>query len=80
MPDIMAYTTPLSGSAQNNQTFQWTLLLDKCFQSIKAIAMRDEIGLNICIVNAVVDIDDDGGKNERWSAGENFGESSGNSV
>ena len=40
MPDIMAYTTPLSGSAQNNQTFQWTPLLDKCFQSIKAIAMQ----------------------------------------
>ena len=40
MPDIMAYTTPLSGSEQNNQTFQWTPLLDKCFQSIKAIAMR----------------------------------------
>ena len=40
MPDITAYTTPLSGSAQNNQTFQWTLLLDKCFQSIKVIAMR----------------------------------------
>ena len=39
MPDIMAYTTPLSGLAQNNQTFQWTPLLDKCFQSIKAIAM-----------------------------------------
>ena len=31
MPDIMAYTTPLSRSAQNNWTFQWTLLLDKCF-------------------------------------------------
>ena len=40
MPDIMAYTTPLSGSAQNNQTFQWTPLLDKCFQNIKAIAMQ----------------------------------------
>ena len=39
MPDIMVYTTLLSGSAQNNQTFQWTPLLDKCFQSIKAIAM-----------------------------------------
>ena len=24
MPDITAYTTLLSGSAQNNQTFQWT--------------------------------------------------------
>ena len=39
MPDITAYTTPLSGSAQNNRTFQWTPLLDKCFQSIKVIAM-----------------------------------------
>ena len=43
MPDITAYTTPLSGSAQNNQTFQWTPLLDKCFQSIKAIAMQSPI-------------------------------------
>ena len=43
MPDITACTTLLSGSAQNNQTFQWTLLLDKCFQSIKAIAMRSPI-------------------------------------
>ena len=39
----MAYTTPLSGSAQNNQTFQWTSLLDKCFQSIKAIATQSPI-------------------------------------
>ena len=38
MPDIMAYTTLLSGSAQNNQTFR-TPLLDKCFQGIKVIAM-----------------------------------------
>ena len=38
MPDITAYITLLSGLAQNNQTFQWTPLLDKCFQSIKAIA------------------------------------------
>ena len=43
MPDITAYTTPLSGLAQNNQTFQWTPLLDKCFQSIKVIAMRSPI-------------------------------------
>ena len=43
MPDIMVYTTPLSGLAQNNQTFQWTPLLDKSFQSIKAIAMRSPI-------------------------------------
>ena len=43
MPEIMAYTTSLSGSAQNNRTFQWTPLLDKCFQSIKAIAMQSPI-------------------------------------
>ena len=43
MPDIMAYTTPLSGSAQNNRTFQWTPLLDKCFQCIKVIAMWSPI-------------------------------------
>ena len=43
MPDITVYTTLLSGSAQNNQTFQWTPLLDKCFQSIKAIAMQSPI-------------------------------------
>ena len=35
---VTVYTTLLSGSVQNNQTFQWTLLLDKCFQSIKVIA------------------------------------------
>ena len=39
-----------------------------------------KFGLNICIVNVVVNIDDDGGKNERWSVGENFGESPGNLV
>ena len=43
MPDITAYTTLLSGSAQNNWTFQWTPLLDKCSQSIKAIAMWSPI-------------------------------------
>ena len=43
MPDIMACTTLLSGLAQNNRTFQWTLLLDKCFQIIKVIAMRSPI-------------------------------------
>ena len=43
MPDITAYTTPLSGLAQNNQTFQWTPLLNECFQSIKVIAMQSFI-------------------------------------
>ena len=43
MPDIMAYTTLLSGSAHNNRAFQWTPLLDKCFESIKALAARAPI-------------------------------------
>ena len=43
MLDITAYTTPLSGSVQNNRTYQWTPLLDKCFQSIKVIAMQSPI-------------------------------------
>ena len=43
MPDIMAYTMPLSGAAQNNRAFQWTPLLDKCFESIKVLAARASI-------------------------------------
>ena len=43
MLDIMAYTTPLSGSAHNNRAFQWTPLLDKCFESIKVLATRAPI-------------------------------------
>ena len=43
MPDITAYTTPLSGAAYNNRAFQWTPLLDKCFESIKALATRTPI-------------------------------------
>ena len=43
MPDITAYTTPISGSAHNNRAFRWTPLLDKCFESIKALATRAPI-------------------------------------
>ena len=43
MPDIMGYITPLSGSAHNNRAFQWTPLLDKCFESIKALATKAPI-------------------------------------
>ena len=43
MPDITAYTMPLSGAAHNNRAFQWTPLLDKCFESIKALATRAPI-------------------------------------
>ena len=40
MPDVMAYITPLSSSVPNNWAFQWTPLLDKCFESIKTLASR----------------------------------------
>ena len=43
MPAIMAYTTLSSGAAHNNRAFQWTPLLDKCFESIKALAARAPI-------------------------------------
>ena len=43
MPDITAYTTPLSGCARNNCPFIWMPLLDKCFESIKALASRAPI-------------------------------------
>ena len=43
MPDITAYTTPLSGAAHNNRASQWTPLLDKCFESIKTLATRAPI-------------------------------------
>jgi Reverse transcriptase (RNA-dependent DNA polymerase) len=38
MPDVSAYTTPLAGCIRNNRPFEWTPLLDKCLQSIKALA------------------------------------------
>ena len=46
MPDITAYTTPLSGSAQNNQTFQWTPVLEP----VKTLVLR----YNTSVVNCVV--------------------------
>jgi hypothetical protein len=39
MPDIMAYTMPLSGCAKDNWVFEWTPLLDKCFKSIKHLVV-----------------------------------------
>jgi hypothetical protein len=38
MPDVSTYTTPPAGCVRNNHTFEWTPLLDKCLQSIKALA------------------------------------------
>jgi hypothetical protein len=43
MPDITVYSTPLSGCVKNNQPFEWTLLLDKCFESIKHLVVRAPI-------------------------------------
>jgi RNase H-like domain found in reverse transcriptase len=40
MPDFSAYTTPLAGCVRNNRPFEWTPLLDKCLQSIKALACK----------------------------------------
>ena len=43
MPHVTACTTPLSGCARNNRPFIWTLLLEKCFECIKALACRAPI-------------------------------------
>ena len=40
MPDVSTYTTPLLGCVWYNCPFEWMLLLDKCFQSIKALACK----------------------------------------
>ena len=40
MPDISAYTTPLSGCVRNGCPFEWMPLLDKCFESIKTLACK----------------------------------------
>jgi RNase H-like domain found in reverse transcriptase/Reverse transcriptase (RNA-dependent DNA polymerase) len=40
MPDVSAYTTPLVGCVRNNHPFEWMPLLDKCLQSMKALACK----------------------------------------
>src|ERR1700730_3477787 len=35
MPNVTAYTTPLSGMARHNMLFVWTAVHNKCFESIK---------------------------------------------
>jgi Reverse transcriptase (RNA-dependent DNA polymerase) len=40
MPDVSAYTALLAGCVRNNRPFKWTPLLDKCLQSIKALACK----------------------------------------
>src|ERR1700677_5014773 len=43
MPNVMAYTTPLSGMARHNMPFIWTPVLDKCFESIKTLILKTPI-------------------------------------
>ena len=43
MPDISAYTTLLSGCVRNGHPFEWTPLLEKCFESIKKLACKAPI-------------------------------------
>ena len=43
MLDITAYTIPLAGCIWNNHPFEWMPLLDKCFETIKALAFRAPI-------------------------------------
>ena len=43
MPDISAYTTLLSGCVRNGHPFEWTPLLEKCFESIKTLACKAPI-------------------------------------
>ncbi len=40
MPDVTAYITPLSQHMWNGRPFTWTPLLDKCFESIKALTCQ----------------------------------------
>src|SRR6266481_2706181 len=43
LPDITAYTSPLSTCTCNSKLFLWTPLLDKCFESIKTLTCRAPI-------------------------------------
>jgi hypothetical protein len=52
MPDISAYSTPLSAAAQNNRKFLWTPLYEKCFQQIKLLACRSPI---LKLINPALD-------------------------
>jgi hypothetical protein len=43
LPDISSYTTPLSNCTRNGRSFEWTPLMDKCFETIKILAIRTPI-------------------------------------
>ena len=40
MPDVTAYTSPLTTCVRNGRQFVWMPLYDKCLESIKALACR----------------------------------------
>jgi hypothetical protein len=40
MPDVSAYTTPLTGIQRNGHPFQWREIHDRCFQTIKDLACK----------------------------------------
>jgi RNase H-like domain found in reverse transcriptase/Reverse transcriptase (RNA-dependent DNA polymerase)/Integrase zinc binding domain len=41
LPEISAWTTPLSGITRNKRSFHWSPLHEKCFESIKNITSRN---------------------------------------
>ena len=43
LPDISAYTCPLSAMTRNGQAFQWRPLHDHCFQMIKTVCCMTPI-------------------------------------
>ena len=43
LPEVVNFTGPLSGCTRNGRPFEWTPLLDKCFQSIKVLACKAPI-------------------------------------
>ena len=43
MPDVSAYTSPLSGMTKNGHAFYWRPLHDKCLEYIKALACKSPI-------------------------------------
>ena len=43
MPDVSAYTGPLSSIARGGQPFHWRPIHDKCFESIKMLACKTPI-------------------------------------
>jgi len=40
MPDVSAYTTPLTGIQRNGHPFLWREIHDRCFQAIKVLACK----------------------------------------